>query len=325
MPGVYVMWSERAGHYKIGCGDVAERLKSHRTALPDVELVAAVTNPSAEAIEGQIHAYFTAARIGTSECFEPTPEVTRWVERFRTFPGVTSDVNGLGSSFSMPHIWPWADDYYGRDGEGQMSLSIATQYVPPQGSPTRDGQTSAISEDWYTPPPYIAAVRDVFYGRIDLDPASCSEANNTVQAEYIYTAEVDGLRQVWFGNVYVNPPWGKQGKAKVAFVRRAVAAYDAGEIRSAILALNSNATTSAWFAPLFRFPICFPNHRVAHYGPGGAGGSPNSGTVFVYIGPDEQRFADIFSQFGAVVPPAYATQRDASAFAENYDDEEVAA
>ncbi|SRR6266704_2774338 len=37
------------------------------------------------------------------------------------------------------------------------------------------------SAEWYTPLPYLAAVREVL-GTIELDPASCTEANDTVQA-----------------------------------------------------------------------------------------------------------------------------------------------
>jgi hypothetical protein len=330
MPDLYVMWSERSGHYKLGTGDSPKRKRNHRTAQPDMELVAAVTHPSAEAIEERLLSYFGDARIGNSDCLEPTAEVVAWVERFRSFPGVATSEDAIDGSYSMPHLWPWADEnssVLAADAvvNGQLAWEIETRYDPPVGSEGGDGQTSAISESWYTPRPYVDAVREVFGGTIDLDPASCAEANRTIRAEAIFTAESDGLRHRWHGRVYLNPPWGRQGRAKKAFIQRAIDAYERSEIAAAILALNSNATTSAWFAPLFAYPICFPNHRVAHYGPGGSGGAPNSGTVFVYLGPEPERFADVFSRFGAVVPPAYPATRASSDLAEDWDVEEVAA
>lgn len=320
---LYVCWTPRGRYYKLGIGDPAKRLSSHRTAAPDMELVAAVQTPNAEAIETRLLGHFADARIGTSENLEPTEAVTAWVQRFKGHVGVAADMEYVRESYATPQAWPWFNGNPYMDSDGQTSLEIVTQYKPLIGS--GKGQTSAISEDWYTPPRYVEAVRELYGGRIDLDPASCVEANQVVQADTILTAEVDGLRHAWHGNVFLNPPWGRQGIAKTAFVRRAVKAYEQGEITAAVLVLNSNATTTAWFAPLFRYPICFPNHRVMHYGPGGAGGAPNSGTVFVYLGPDVARFADIFSQFGAVVPAAYSATRDASALAEDYDDTEVAA
>lgn len=316
---VYVMWSARAGQFKIGEGDVKQRLGGHRTVLPDMEVVGAVVHPSSGAIEGQLHAHFKNARVGLSEMFEPTPDLVAWTERFRSRPNVAATLEEIPGSYSTPDLWPWSENGH-LEVDRQTALDITTPYVPVVGS--GEGQTSAISEDWYTPARYVEAVRELFGGRIDLDPASCPEANRTVQAEDIYTAEVDGLRHRWYGNVYLNPPWGRTGRVKKAFVRKALQAYAEGEINSAVLALNSNAATSAWFAPLFANPICFPNHRVTHFGPGGAGGNPNSGTVFVYLGPEPERFAAIFSQFGSVVPPAYPSLYDNSALAEDWDDEE---
>lgn len=229
----------------------------------------------------------------------------------------------MPGSFPTPDLWPWSEDAPTLiDEDDHLRLPIVVPYIPAEGS--GDGQTSAISEDWYTPQRYVEAVRELFGGAIDLDPASCPEANRIVRADNIFTAEVDGLRQPWFGNVYLNPPWGRTGRAKKAFVRKAVLAYQRGEIIAAVLALNSNALVSAWFDPLLAFPVCIPNHRVAHYGPGGAGGAPNSGTVFVYLGTDLDSFAEIFSRFGTVVVPFRRADEAAAELAEDYDEEQGA-
>jgi hypothetical protein len=46
-------------------------------------------------------------------------------------------------------------------------------------------------------------------GGIDLDPASCATANETVRARTFYSRKDDGLKRPWFGRVWLNPPYGK--------------------------------------------------------------------------------------------------------------------
>lgn len=63
---------------------------------------------------------------------------------------------------------------------------------------------------YLTPPWLINRVReDIFDNHIDLDPAT--ETFNPTQATKFYTIEDNGLDQKWFGNVWVNPPYGKGG------------------------------------------------------------------------------------------------------------------
>jgi DNA N-6-adenine-methyltransferase Dam/ParB-like nuclease family protein len=60
--------------------------------------------------------------------------------------------------------------------------------------------------EWYTPAAILDAARSVL-GAIDLDPASCIEAQQTVNATTYYTDETDGLAQHWTGRVWLNPPY----------------------------------------------------------------------------------------------------------------------
>jgi DNA N-6-adenine-methyltransferase (Dam) len=60
--------------------------------------------------------------------------------------------------------------------------------------------------EWYTPPHIIEAARRVL-GTIDLDPASCREAQECVHATQFFTTTDDGLQQTWRGRVWLNPPY----------------------------------------------------------------------------------------------------------------------
>lgn len=167
------------------------------------------------------------------------------------------------------------------------------------------GQVSSQTEDWYTHPEVVNLTRTLFSGTIDLDPMSCEKANEVVKAVKFYTAEQDGLTRPWFGNLLWNPPWGGSdaNSAKRRGVKKLIGAFTAGEVHNAICVLNSNAVTTSWFAPLLAFPVCIPPRRIMHYGPHGEGGSPNSGTILVYVGVGVDRFAEVFGGLGRIMVP----------------------
>jgi hypothetical protein len=68
--------------------------------------------------------------------------------------------------------------------------------------------------EWYTPPKYLDLVRQVFGGKIDLDPASSELAQETVQATAYFTKDDDGLTKDWFGDVFLNPPFAQHRHAR---------------------------------------------------------------------------------------------------------------
>jgi ParB-like chromosome segregation protein Spo0J len=157
------------------------------------------------------------------------------------------------------------------------------------------------SAEWYTPAPYIAAVRELLDG-IDLDPASCAQANETVQARHYYTEADDGLSQPWAGKVFLNPPYGHHlGQSNAArWSRRLLEAYRNGEISEAVLLINA-VPAEHWFRPLWDFPICFTDHRIRFVSPDGTSTSPTHSNAFVYLGPQRNRFRGRFARFGPVV------------------------
>ena len=109
------------------------------------------------------------------------------------------------------------------------------------------------SNEWYTPVPYVVSVLSVL-GSIDLDPASCDEAQRVIKAGKYYTAEDDGLVQPWHCNLYLNPPYSMPLVEQ--FTGKAVDQYVAGNIEAAIILVN-NSTQPALVSPAVRVPGLF--------------------------------------------------------------------
>jgi ParB family chromosome partitioning protein len=160
---------------------------------------------------------------------------------------------------------------------------------------------SSESIEWYTPARYLEAAREVL-GSIDLDPASSAQANATVRAAKFFTKE-DELARHWFGRDFLNPPYGKTadgGSLAAAFCNRAIEQYEAGNIDACIILVNSLHSQS-WQAPLFDYPFCLVDHRIQFVSADGEENkSPTFQNMFVYLGRDVGKFAEVFARFGHV-------------------------
>jgi hypothetical protein len=154
------------------------------------------------------------------------------------------------------------------------------------------------SAEWFTPSRIVESVREVFGGEIDVDPASCDQANQTVKAKTYYSIDGDGLQHSWPGRVFLNPP---HGKLAGDFVNRLLVQYEVGTTTAAILLLNAHAFDNAWFQPLWDYVLCFAAERVHFDRPDGGASAAPHGSVFVYVGPDVTRFVRVFRQFGPVM------------------------
>lgn len=156
---------------------------------------------------------------------------------------------------------------------------------------------SSLSNDWYTPFIYIESARSVL-GGIDLDPASCEEANRVVKASRIFTIEDDGLAQRWKGRIFLNPPYkGAQGP----FIAKLMEEIQSRRVTAAIALVSAYATDAQWFKPLWDGTLCFLEGRIRWDNPTGRSSSSTIGSVFVYFGPNRDAFKTAFEQFGPVV------------------------
>ena len=182
---------------------------------------------------------------------------------------------------------------------------------------------SAETVEWYTPPSLVEMARTVL-GGIDLDPASCEQANRVVRARHILTESADALTcaaDAWRGldgGVFINPPGGIRQLAgerptsqPLLFWRRLM------ELRAS--ELFGHAVFFAFSAELLQvsqgrdypsladFPICAPAKRIRCVAIDGTPGpSPPRSSLLAYVPGTIDRtdaFAATFGELGAILVP----------------------
>ena len=149
--------------------------------------------------------------------------------------------------------------------------------------------------EYYTPPFIIEGARKIL-GEIDLDPASCDEANSVIKAKEFFTKEVDGLTKKWYGRVWMNHPFGK-GQNNL-WINKLISEWKSGNIEAACC-ITYASTSERWFYPLLHYPQCFLFPRTQYYLPGWLPmNQVTKGSVITYLGPNLDKFAYVFSSFG---------------------------
>jgi ParB family transcriptional regulator, chromosome partitioning protein len=154
--------------------------------------------------------------------------------------------------------------------------------------------------EWYTPRHVVELARKAL-GGIDLDPASCALAQQTVQADAFYDKHINGLEQPWFGRTWLNPPYSRDLMAK--FAGRLLHQYEKGNVESGIL-LTHNCIETSWFqiCAAGAASVCFPRGRLRFHNPSRTTKStPGVGQALLYFGPDPNRFDDVFGAIGLVM------------------------
>lgn len=170
----------------------------------------------------------------------------------------------------------------------------------------RQALVSKASPEWFTPGPIVQAACDLM-GGIDLDPASCKHANQTIRAKLYYHKVDDGLAHAWYGRVFLNPP----GGLVRPFWEKLVAHWRAGDVTEAIwigYSLEQLQTLQRFKDTPLDFPLCFPRKRIAFESPhDGKKKSPTHANYIAYLnrsrdaGEATGDFVTIFSQFGACI------------------------
>ena len=160
------------------------------------------------------------------------------------------------------------------------------------------------NNNWGTPPKYIESARKVM-GSIDTDPASNDAAQQIVKAAIYFTEEYSGFGHPWYGNVWLNPPYGR-GLA-LPFLESLVDQYINGLVNQAIILTNAVYDIPWWNTTVGEVcsAICLPDHRIQFINPDT--GEPQKGNnknqLFTYIGDNPDAFCEEFNQYGLCVIP----------------------
>lgn len=212
-------------------------------------------------------------------------------------PIQVSDAYGYSTVVAADEIAVGEDEILQRAAEIESTkpgLKLAAANHAISDDPDYDG------DEWYTPPEIIEAAR-VVMGSIDLDPATCEEAQQVVKAEQYYTKADNSLRDevCWYGNVWLNPPYSMPLIAQ--FVDKLISEYESGNTNQAIIITNNSSETD-WFQTLLeRYPACFRRRRVRFWRPNVKTFDTRQGQALFYLGDNVDKFCTEFSKVGVVV------------------------
>lgn len=178
------------------------------------------------------------------------------------------------------------------------------------------------SAEHNTPPDIIEAIRAVFGGEIDFDPASNEDAQQYIKARHYWTAQheaaaksmgaplnVPMLARPWnCRSLWLNPPFtipsgrfkpdGTEIRERVIdrWVAKWLDAVQEREAEQAALLVPARTDTE-WFQPLWGLPMCFISGRLKF---GDAETGAPFPCVIVYAGAGRSAFYERFAPFGAV-------------------------
>ena len=269
--------------------------------------------------EGFIHQFFSDLRVknpdGTAqpEKFWIRGDLARYLDWLGRQPNAAISVEDLRDCYYLEDLFPQRRPWLllGPSAEeGTLGLQRSDDNPYSLKPMTREAKLQYFvehaSNEWYTPPEFVESARAVLGGIIDLDPASCAQANVTVRAERFFTPVEDGVKQPWCkvgggpARVFCNPPYGGY---EVPFVEHGLEEHKAGRASEIIFVLNAGSATAKWFSPLWKHTLCFYRGRICF-----AGGArvddprtPMNGTIFVYVGPRPLAFKREFDKYGKVV------------------------
>jgi hypothetical protein len=154
--------------------------------------------------------------------------------------------------------------------------------------------------EWYTPPKWIEAARKAM-GGIDVDPASCDEAQKHIKAKKFFTIADDGLSKVWRGRVWLNPPYSRETCPK--FIEKLLLYYREEAVSQACVLVN-NATETAWLQDLLKASsaVFFPAGRISFLDRSGKpANKPLQGQLIAYLGERSGSFCEAYESRGAVL------------------------
>lgn len=169
---------------------------------------------------------------------------------------------------------------------------------------------SCDSSSWYTPPEIVDAAREALGGQIDLDPASCAVANDTVKAARFYSLEAgeDGLSLPWRGRVFLNPPspprrWWQRSIEHCVGLR--LAGKEPPSIVYVAYSIEQLQQSQGWTpgSPMLSYLTCVPKKRIPFMGMKSGelvtGKQPAHANAIVGVNVDPNAFRKAFGSIGS--------------------------
>lgn len=159
---------------------------------------------------------------------------------------------------------------------------------------------SSKSAEWYTPPHILIAAARIMEG-IEVDPcAAIRPESRAISGIECFTEHDDGLKQPWKGNVFLNPPYGRQknGTTILNWMQKARHEVEIGNCPEIVILWKSATDTAAWReATAFTLKTCFVSGRLSFSGIKEPAPFPSA--IF-YYGADPEGFEIGFSEIGTV-------------------------
>lgn len=151
---------------------------------------------------------------------------------------------------------------------------------------------SSETVEWYTPK-YILDLAVEVMGSITLDP--CSNHLRSTPAEHHFTKEDDGLSKEWFGNVFMNPPYGRDIKKWTEYLTQQNKNIDQH------FTLLPARTDTKWFQSLEFDSACFLKGRIKFIDSyGNALNSAPFPSVITYYGNNIDLFNEVMKNYGLI-------------------------
>lgn len=146
--------------------------------------------------------------------------------------------------------------------------------------------------EWYTP----KWIFDALDAEFDLDPCHPIIGLNYIPVKNIYNIHHDGLNKEWHGNVWMNPPYGKEIPKWLEKL------YNHGNG----IALVFSRTDTEWFHQYCAKSdaILFFNGRIKFIdGIGNKSGTPGCGSILVAFGKHNRTILERMQNYGLLVYP----------------------
>lgn len=306
---VYFVMHAKTDHMRVGSThDIFDRLGKHANAGFSRPVAIIPGTYDNEQATHRLLSDFLDKDYGTSESTYRLEEpLAEYISDLLELGYATPDKNEVATWPSLPfRLWQFGSVHKRTNGDGQIMLWNVGSSRDRIEFASANAVLASRGDEWYTPEEILVKARAVL-GAIDLDPASCPQANRTVQARTFYTKKMNGLGRHldWHGRVWLNPPYGRGPEAAGGFVARLVDEFRLGNVRQAITCLNLNSMSSEWFKPLWETAA---RHAVVYGRPDFVppigqddSGSPTKGTVISYLGPHATEFSREFRDIAAIL------------------------